>query len=291
MALYDFRHIPQAATLVDAGTIQETQPVVDAGVVGLTPVAKRPRMYNQHNVNTPEELVTTLLPALHHVDLGIKNYFSDVVVPVDGGLRTATVTVRIAGGEKATLIWKQQIRDGLRNGMIKLPVIAVNRESFEFNPQKFSPAYMPIARRFVDSAGSRMELTYRPYPVLINYTIGMWAERKRDIEYMLFQIIPRFNGGLAEIQVDATTITGTVPMKMNSCTDNSDKEAEADSTLKVQYDISITAEGWIPLPQKLLPTVLGHAVDFREYTTGEFLEVCNLGPSSALIGESDPSPA
>ncbi len=288
--IYDFRHIPRAVVPHDAGNVDQSKPAVDQGTVSLTALPKRPRLYNQHNVNVPEELVTTLLPGLHHVDLGLKNYFSDIVVPTDGSLRTQPVPVRIAGGEKATLLWKQEIREGMRNKRIKLPVIAINRESFEFNPQKFSPAQLPIDRRFVDTAGTRMELTYRPFPVLINYTLGMWAERKRDIEYMLFQILPRFNGGLAEIDVDAGTITGTVPIKLNSSTDNSDKEAEANSTTKVQYDISLTAEGWIPLPQKLVPTVLGHAMDFREFTTREFLEVANLGPSSAMIGESVPRP-
>lgn len=290
MALYDFRHIPVASTTISTGTVPVQTSAPSISTVEAPALAKRPRLYNQHNVNNPEELVTTLLPALHHIDVGLKNYFSNIMVPSDGGMRSTPVPIRIAGGEKATLIWKQGIRDGLKNGSIKLPVMAINRESFDFNVAKFSPPYLPISKRFVDAAGSRVELNYRPYPVNVNYTLSLWAERKRDIEYMLFQIVPRFQGSLAEIHVDAQTITGTVPIKLNTVTDNSDVEAEASSTAKVQYDLSMTAEGWIPLPQKIVPTVLGHAATFREYTTREFLEVANLGPSSAMIGDQYPSP-
>lgn len=276
--IYSFTHIPRKSVQVDTGTIAEPNPIVSDNVHAASALPKRPRLYNQHNVNVPEEIISPILPGLHHIDMGLKNYFSDIVVPTDGGLRTTPATIRISGGEKSTLLWKQDIRGELKNGRIKLPVLAINRESFEYNPLKFSPAYMPIARRFVDSDGTRMELMYRPYPVIVNYTLAMWAERKRDLEYMLFQIIPRFNGGLAEFQVDAGTMTGSIPMKMNTTTDNSDKEAEANSLAKVQYDISISAEGWIPLPQKILPTVLGHAASFAE-SSGAFLEVANLGPS------------
>lgn len=290
MALYDFRYIPKTSTLVSNGTVDVNQPVVQTATIEAAALPKRPRMYNQHNVNVPEEEVTTLLPLLHHVDVGLKTYFSNIMVPTDGGMRSTPVPIRIAGGEKATLIWKQAIRDGLRNGVIKLPVMSIRRESFEFNANKFSPPYMPIAKRFVDSAGTRVELSYRPYPVTVNYTLALWAERKRDIEYMLFQIVPRFQGGLAEIHVDGGTITGTVPLKLNSTTDQSDFEAEASSTAKVQYDLSITAEGWVPLPQKIVPTVLGHVGTFRELSTREFLEVANLGPQSVMIGDNIPSP-
>jgi hypothetical protein len=289
---YDFTHKPKKNVLHAEGVVDEPQPVSPpvSAISTRSTTPKRKRMYNQTNVNNPEEISVQLIPALHHVDNGIKRYFSNLQVPTDDSVRTDQVPVRIAGGDKTTLYWKQAIRGELRNGRIKLPVMSINRESFEFNPLKFSPAYMPVARRFANSDGSRMALTYRPYPVLLNYTLSMWAERKRDIDYMLFQIAPRFNGGLAEFSVDAGIVTGTIVMKMNNYTDNSDIEKEASDLALVQYDMSITAEAWIPLPEKIVPTVLGAAVTLVEDPTGEFLEVGRVGPASISIGESDARP-
>lgn len=284
MAIYDFRNVPRTTVVYSTGTVHTRSPNTSTTPLTTTSMkSKRPRLYDQTNVNVVEETVYQLIAGLHHADLGIKNYFSDVVVPTDDSLRTTTVPVRIAGGDKTTLFWKQLIRDDLRNGRIKLPVMALNRESFEYNPLKFSPPHLPIAKNFTDTAGTRMKLTYRPYPVIVNYTLGMWAERKRDIEYMMFQIVPRFQGGLAEIKIDAGLITGTVVMKFNGFTDVSDIETEADTLAKVQYDISISAETWLPLPEKIIPTVLGHAATLREYDTGEFLEVARIGAAAIPI--------
>lgn len=286
MAIYDFRHIPRTTVLHSTGTVKTKVPNLGKeAITGRAQTSKRPRLYNTMNVNFQEETVHQLIPGIHHIDLGIKNYFSDVRVPTDDSMRTTPVPIRIAGGDKTTLYWKQLLRDDLRNGRIKLPVMALNRESFEYNPQKYSPPHVPIGKEFADTDGTRMRLIPRPYPIIVNYTLGLWAERKRDIEYMMYQIVPRFHGGLAEILVDAGLITGAVIMKFNNFTDTSDIEAEADSLAKVQYDITISAEAWMPLPERVVPTVLGHVATLREYDTNEFLEVARIGTAAIPIGQ------
>jgi hypothetical protein len=47
----------------------------------------------------------------------------------------------------------------------------------------------------------------------------------------------------------------------------------AEDVPKIRYDISISAEGWLPIPtSKIVPSVLGRVVTLNDYETGEILE-------------------
>jgi hypothetical protein len=224
---------------------------------------------NDINLNQPEDVRSMVVKGFYSMDKGLKEYFSDIDVPtVDN---TRKLEVRVAGGDKTFLIWKQD----LKSGRIKLPVMSINRTSWRFNPDKFSPPYINMTRRFTsDSDGSRIILTYRPWPALIDYSLSLWTERKRDAEYVLYQIQTRFNP-LAEFRIDDESgLRGTVTMKMNDVTNNSDIDIGAEELAKVRYDITLTMEGWLPLPEKVLPTVLGKVGSFHEMN-GVFLEQIN----------------
>lgn len=223
---------------------------------------------NDINLNQPEDVRSVLTTGFYSMDAGIKKYFEDIQVPTKDGVRP--LTVRIAGGDKTILQWSQD----LRSGRITLPVMSINRSSWRFNVDKFSPPYINMGRRFVNADGSRMALTYRPVPMLIDYSLSVWAERKRDIEYIAYQIQTRFNP-LAEFRIeDESGLRGYVQLRFGDVTDNSDIDIGAEELPKVRYDFSTTMEGWLPLPEKILPTTLGKAVSLHEMN-GRFLEALN----------------
>ena len=265
MSVYDFSFNPQN----NSNLSPEPSPLVG-------PLLQNPDFNEQDqltnsgtNLNQPEDVRSVVVKGFHAMDSGIKQYFSDIDVPTIDGNRK--LEVRVAGGDKTFLIWKQD----LKSGRIKLPVMSINRTSWRFNPDKFSPPYINMTRNFTtDNDGSRMILTYRPWPALIDYSLSLWTERKRDIEYVIYQIHTRFNP-LAEFTIDDEGgLRGNVIMKMNEITNNSDIDIGAEELAKVRYDISLTMEGWLPLPEKILPTVLGKVGSFHEIN-GTFLEPLN----------------
>lgn len=236
---------------------------------------------NDINLNQPEDVRSVLTRGFYAMDAGIKKYFEDIQVPTKDNVRP--LTVRIAGGDKTFLQWSQD----LTAGRIALPVMSINRSSWRFNADKFSPPYINMGRRFVNVDGSRMALTYRPWPALIDYTLSVWAERKRDIENIAYQIQTRFNP-LAEFRIeDESGLRGYVQLRFGDVTDNSDIDIGAEELPKVRYDFGITMEGWLPLPEKILPTTLGKAVSLHE-TNGKFLEALNS--NGAIVQDFFKSP-
>lgn len=205
------------------------------------------------------------------MDRGLKNYFSGMQVPTRDGSRL--MQVRVAGGDKAYLVWAQD----LKRGRVQLPLMSIKRDSEEPNPMKFSPAHFHyMSKRFLDSSGSRIALAYRPVPVFLNYTLSLWAEHKRDLEYMFYQIRVRFHPA-ADFLVEDEHIRGSVFVKYNGWTSAVDDEIPADQWQKKRYDFTVTMEGWLPLPEKHVPSVLGKVVNMREgvgkVPTGDVLAV------------------
>lgn len=217
----------------------------------------------EEDINRSAEDVARLLPkGLHTHDKGIKQYFSNILIPDrDGGFHK--MAVRIAGGDKTILAWEQD----RKNGRVVLPVMSINRESAELDTTKFSPVHHPMARRFVDRDRSKIELVFRPTPWVITYSMTCWAERKTDADYVLGQILPRFTP-MAQWYVEDEHLKGVVDAWLNSYTDSSDIDVSAEEHPLVRYDYSVRASCWIPLPTKIVPSVLG-VTDITEVLDNE----------------------
>jgi hypothetical protein len=93
----------------------------------------------------------------------------------------------------------------------------------------------------------------------------IWAEHKRDAEYALYDIRTRFNP-LAEFVADDKQAIGNVILKYDGMVDSSDKEAAAAVRANVRYDINLTAEAWLSLPIRLMPSVLGRVTQLAEFS-------------------------
>ena len=222
-----------------------------------------------------EDVNSFLVNGLKTMDRGVKEYFQDIMVPTIDGARP--LIVRVAGGDKTILFWKQD----LDSGRIKLPIMSVNNTGFQFNPNKSTPAESGnyFYRRFADKDGTRIVLSPREYPVLIDYTLSVWAERKRDMEYINWQVTTRFNP-IAEWLVEDEFNTGRMIATFEGSSNNSDLDVDANQLAKVRYDISIKVEGWMSLPGRIVPTVLGKVTNLAEIDTREFFETIKSSPRS-----------
>jgi hypothetical protein len=198
-----------------------------------------------------------LLPGFWSLDSAMKQYWSGIRVPTKDSYRF--MRVKIAGGDRSLLIWA----DDLKEGRVRLPLAAISREGHEFNPDKFSPSYHPMTARYLSTRYDQIAKVYRPVPFLVDYKLTIWAERKRDAEHILYQALTRFNP-LAEFRMFDGKLAGSVQLRYGGCNDASDKEAGADQHANVRYEISTTAEAWLPLPEKIVPTVLGGVTMLRE---------------------------
>lgn len=205
----------------------------------------------------PSDTEDFLEPGFHALDEGMKMYWSGMRVPTKDSYRFCRI--KIAGGDKSLLVW----RDDLLNGRARLPVASLNRGKHEFNKDRFSPAYLPMAIRFVNKRGDRAALVYRPVPWLVDYTCSIWAEHKRDVEYVFFQILRRFNP-LAVFKISDGHLQGDITLRYGGANDQSDKEVQFDQQPYLKYEIQMTAEAWLPLPERVLPTVMGTVVNMKD---------------------------
>lgn len=197
----------------------------------------------------PIEIQEFIEPGFHYLDTGMKNYFGDIRIPTKNSVRF--LRTKIAGMRRGIEAWTAD----LANGRIALPVIAISRTAHNYNPEKFSPPYHPMRFRYTDKGRHRVKMIWRPVPWLVEYTLTIWAETKRDAEYAVHQILTRYNP-LAEFRVSDNHIVGTVTLRYGSLTDTSDKEASPEQLAKVKYELTTTAEAWLSLPEQVVPTIL-----------------------------------
>lgn len=204
-----------------------------------------------------------LHPGFRSLDDAMKNYWSGIRVPTKNSYRF--MRVKIAGGDKSLLVWA----DDIKEGRARLPLASLDRTGHEFNPEKFSPPYHAMTARYVSTRGNLAAKVYRPVPFLVEYKLTIWAEHKRDAEYILFQVLTRFNP-LAEFRMYDGKLEGNVQLRFGGSQDASDKESGYDQQANVRYEVTATAEAWLPLPEKIIPTVLGRVTVLKE-KVGEIL--------------------
>ena len=211
----------------------------------------------------PWDVEEFLIPGFRALDDAMKRYWSGIRIPMKDGYRF--MRIKVAGGDKSLMIWN----DELVGGRARLPVAAIDRTSHEFNPEKYSTATLPMCIRYASKRGDLAIKVFRPVPFIVSYKLSVWGERKRDADYALFQILTRFNP-LAEFRMFDGKLQGTVVNKLTGSEDVSDKEVGHDQSADVRYEISYTSEAWLPLPEQVLPTVLGRVTTLRE-RTGQIL--------------------
>ena len=207
----------------------------------------------------PQHLEEFLMPGFWALDDAMKQYWSGIRVPTKDSYRF--MRVKIAGGNKSLQIWA----DEMKEGRARLPVASISRDSCQFNPDKFSPPYHSMTGRYLSSRYDQFARVFRPTPWLVDYTMAIWTEHKRDAEYILYQTINRFNP-LAEFRMCDGKIQGNVQLRFNGFQDASDKETGFDQHANVRYEFSMVAEAWLPLPEKIVKTVLGTVTNFKELT-------------------------
>lgn len=205
----------------------------------------------------PTDVEDFLIPGFHALDGAMKMYWSGMRVPTRDAYRFCRM--KVAGGDKSLLIW----RDDIVNGRVRLPVASLNRTKIEFNKDRFSPPYLSMAMKYPNRRGDRVLLVYRPTPWLVEYQMSLWTEHKRDAEFVKFQVLTRFNP-LAVFRMSDGHLQGDITLRFGGAADQSEKEAPADQGRLVKYDFTMTAEAWLPLPERLLPTVLGHVVSVKD---------------------------
>jgi len=265
MAIYDFKNtytitgVPVAGSTPLHGVVEQN-PIIDthppgmsqeSDIQGVTPVG-----WEEGRVDV-QDVIYSLQPGFRYLDQAMKAYFSDIRVPTKDSYRF--VRTIVAGADKSVQIWK----DELAHGRVELPVMSINRGNHSFNSAKFSPPYLSENLIFSNRQKTRVREQFRPVPFIVDYTLHLWAEHKRDIENIAYQILIRFNT-LAEFTACDNKVMGNVQMKLGGMSDASDKDAGADQLAKTRYDISVSAEAWLSLPERISPTVIGKIGVLRE---------------------------
>lgn len=209
------------------------------------------------NIDKSTEVHEFMHQGYKTIDRGMKNFFSGIMIPTPNGIKP--MQVRLSGGDKPYLIWAQD----LKYGRVSLPVLSIKRESEEFNPIKYGPAIMPVSKRFIDTVKSRVAVGYRPISSLLKYNVSMWAEHKADLEYFLYWVRVRFNPE-ADFYVEDEKLRMNIFTKYGGMTINIDDDVPVDQRANKRYDYSFVAEGYLPLPEKIFPSILGRVTILKD---------------------------
>lgn len=226
-------------------------------IVGVDNVPRDDIFFERLNIDISQEVHEILPSGFRTMDRGVKNFFSNWPIPTTNGLKM--MQVRIAGGDKPYLTWAQD----LKRGRITLPVMAIKRENSTFHAEKFSPEGHYTSMRYLGVDRSRIAGAFRPVPALITYTCSTWAEHKKDLEIINYQFLRKFNPA-AEFVIEDEHLRGSVFMKCDDSSCLVDDEVPPDQRQNKRMDYRITIEGWLPLPEKFVPTILGQVVCLKE---------------------------
>jgi hypothetical protein len=97
---------------------------------------------------------------------------------------------------------------------------------------------------------------FRNWPFLINYSCGIWTAFKTDAEFIIAEILPRFDP-LASIPIDTKETAGILQVKMKGVNNNITIEQSQEEAVKVQYDFTLECEGWLPMKTIQMPVIRG----------------------------------
>jgi hypothetical protein len=215
-----------------------------------------------------EDIREHLIPGFRALDACFKEYFGGIKVPTKDSYRH--LKWKVTEYDPTIAIW----RDDLKNGKAVLPVGSISRTGWKWNDKKYSPPYLPMAVRYTSPRGHQAVLTYRPVPYLIEYVLTVYAEHKRDAEYIMYQICPRFNP-LAEFVMNDGLVRGTVTLSGGGCTDVSDKEVSHTEHRLIKYEYAITADAWLPLPQRVVSTVMANVISVKDPAGNSLMTIPN----------------
>ena len=188
----------------------------------------------------------------YHIDLAVKNFFDGIKIPTKDGHKT--IEIIVIGGQKDYLYFKQDYMKS--RDRVKLPILSINRTSWNFNPNKYSIPYLHAFQKFTDRDKFIAKKYYRNWPFIINYSAAIWSSTKEDAELLMAEILPRFDP-LASIQIQTDEIGGTIQSKLVSCNDSTDIELSPDDLVKVRYDMSFECQGWLALKSIEMPVIRG----------------------------------
>lgn len=246
------------------------------GEVGNRPVSMAQSGYDVSNYLLSQQYGDTteinefLLQGFRALDEAMKMYWSGMRVPTKDSYRFCRV--KVAGGDKSLLIW----RDDLINGRVRLPVMSLVRGKYEWNKDRYSPPIHPMSIRPAIKSGNKLILTYRPTPWLVDYTLDVWTEFKRDVSYIDHQILTRFNQ-LAVFHMFDGHLQGDVTMHYKGHNEQTSNETAFDEHRLVKHQFSITAEAWLPLPERIVPAVVGHVFTISDENGSVLLQTFGNG--------------
>jgi len=233
------------------------------------------------DVNFVEDVRETYPVGFKLMDRGIKNYFSGIRIPTGSGLEHYTILpVRISAADPDTLIYSDQ---HLRGGRIELPFLAITRTDENYDNKRYSPPIRHIFRHMLN-CGKKSELVYRPIPYLINYTLDIMSEHKSEAEYALFSIISKLNPiGSFFLEERSMGMAHEVILNPINSADNSDLETDPNTRQYIRKTITISMEGWLPTPTKVVPNILAKPLSIKEGVGGIGNEIKIPGETFAVI--------
>lgn len=265
MPVYDFTQQPVPQSLNPQSSVFQGDQSIPLPAKASPSLGESPITADTPTNYAPEEIREVATRGFFTLDDGFKNWLSGIKIPTLDSYKVASV--HVVNQDRSIMSWAQEFIDG----RVTLPIISIQRMSWVFDPNRFTPPYVPIRTQFTDKTMRRKRLIYRPMPFKVEYSAYIWSQFKQDAEYIDNDIIRRSNP-LGEFYAEDQYYSQIARVKHTGTNDNSDIDVVKDRA-KVIYNMSFSLEYALPINEKIAPTILGRVAVIKESPVGEVFDV------------------
>jgi hypothetical protein len=213
--------------------------------------------------------------ALRGCDEAVMDLFRNVVVLDEDG-KAHPVPIIWATQEKAVAaVLQQNVRkdNSLVVDRIKLPMLAIYSNSFDFNQDRYiyhrATDYLRSLRTdgkpgFTVNEKYERDTVFgisRGIPVDVGYTLYGWTLYVEDMNQLLEQILTKFSP-IAYIRVRG--VAWETGVKIDSIANNAEIEPGDENIRVIKFEVNMTAETYIPQPIRRNKAVLKTKIDIYD---------------------------
>lgn len=227
-----------------------------------------------HIVNNQHTSPTHIYPyaqGIRAVDEAMMDLFSNTMVRDDLG-KMHKVPI-VWGGQEAAIaaVLRSNVRkdNTMVTDRIRLPIMAINNESYSLNKSNYIYHKAINYRRGQDgkpgnTISERWERDTvlgfaRGIPVNLGYTLTVWTQYQTDIKQIVEQLFMKFSP-VAYIRLRGVTDAENI-VELESVSSNEDRETEAGSKRVIKMQLGMTVQTYIPQPIERKKAVLSTKID------------------------------
>jgi hypothetical protein len=128
----------------------------------------------------------------------------------------------------------------LREDRARVPIIGFHISTMTYDQSRELPGEIFYRGKYLDDSKKDIMMLNKEIPFILQYTLSCWTRYKSDMNYILQQILPRFNPNVVFLVDDQE-----IPCRLDSVVDTSALEVKDGATQLIRHDIIMNLDAWV----------------------------------------------